>query len=155
MNGLFLSFGGDIMLDKHFGVGGELSVQPTRKNYGPLEDRQMFYDFNGIYQPFTSKRFALELQGGVGGARTSLAFNQGACVGNITCSNSIVPIGSVNHFQVHAAAGVKFFVTEHLFIKPQFDYRYVPGLNNEFNSNSVPSATVFVGYNSAAAADAR
>ncbi len=147
MSSFFLSFGGDVMLYKHFGVGGEFSLQPALKNYGPLEDRQMFYDFNGIYQPYTSKRVALELQGGIGGARTSLSYNQGACVGNITCSNSVVPIGSVNHFQVHAGAGVKFFITEHLFIKPQFDYRYVPGLTDEFNSNSVPSATVWVGYN--------
>lgn len=147
MNGFFLGLGGDVMLYKHFGVGGEFNVEPAQKNYGPLTDRQMFYDFNGIYQPYATKRVALRLEGGVGGARTSFSFSQSGCVGNVACSTQVQPVGTDNHFQVHAGVGVQFFLTEHLFIRPQFDFHYVPGLKNDFNSNAVPEATIWVGYN--------
>lgn len=146
LNAFFLTIKGDIMLYKHFGVDAEGSFQPSHKTYGPLLARETFYDFNGVYQPWSSKRAAFRIEGGIGGARTSLSFNEGACVGNITCTNSVEPVGSANHFAIHVGAGVQFFVTQHIFIQPQFDYRYVPGLTDEFNSNSVPSAMVAVGF---------
>jgi hypothetical protein len=37
-------------------------------------------------------------------------------------------------------------VTSHIFIRPQFDFHYVPGLNNQFGSNMVPQGTIWVGY---------
>ncbi len=63
MTGFLLGFGGDIMLYKKLGVGAEFNVQPAQKNYGPLQDRQMFYDFNAIYQPISTKRVALRVEG--------------------------------------------------------------------------------------------
>jgi hypothetical protein len=56
LNGFFLGFGGDLMLFKHFGVGVQASLQPSRETYGPLSSRQTFYDVNGIYAPITTKR---------------------------------------------------------------------------------------------------
>jgi hypothetical protein len=147
MNGFFLGFGGDIMLYKHFGVGAEFNVEPSQKNYGPLQDRQMFYDFNGVYQPYATKRVALRVEGGIGGARTSFSVSESGCVGTVACSTQVEPVGTDSHFQIHAGVGVQIFVTEHLFIRPQFDFHYVPGLKNDFNSNAVPEATVWVGYN--------
>jgi hypothetical protein len=147
MNGFFLGFGGDIMLYKHFGVGAEFNVEPSQKNYGPLQDRQMFYDFNGVYQPYATKRAALRVEGGIGGARTSFSVSESGCVGTVACSTQVEPVGTDSHFQIHAGVGVQIFVTEHLFIRPQFDFHYVPGLRNDFNSNAVPEATVWVGYN--------
>jgi hypothetical protein len=147
MNGFLLGFGGDIMLYKHFGVGAEFQFQPTQKSYGPLQDRQLFYDFNGIYQPISTKRVALRIEGGVGGARTSFSFSQSGCVGTAVCTSQTEPVGSSTHFQIHAAVGVQIYLTEHIFIRPQFDYRYVTNLTQQFNSNSVPAATVWIGYN--------
>lgn len=147
MSGFFMGVGGDVMLNKHFGVGAEFNFQPAVKNYGPLEDRQMFYDFNGIYRPISNKRFALELQGGIGGARTSFSVFQNSCVGTAVCSAYSSPIGAANHFQVHAAVGVQIYLTEHIFVKPQFDFRYVPNFTQQFNSNAVPAAMIWLGYN--------
>jgi hypothetical protein len=147
MNGFLLGFGGDIMMFKHFGAGAEFQFQPATKNYGPLQDRQLFYDFNGIYEPISSKRVALRIEGGVGGARTSFSYSQSGCVGTAVCTTQSEPVGSATHFQVHAGVGVQIYITEHLFIRPQFDYRYVPNLTQQFNSNSVPAATIWVGYN--------
>ncbi len=146
LNGFFLGFGGDLMLTKHFGAGFQASLQPSRETYGPLSSRQTFYDVNGIYAPFATKRAALQLEAGIGGARTSFAYTQSGCVGTAVCTTSTEPVGSANHFDVHLGAGVQIFLTDHIFIKPEFDFHYVPGLTNQFGSDAVPEGMVWVGY---------
>jgi hypothetical protein len=146
LNGFFLGFGGDLMLDKRFGVGFQASLQPSRETYGPLSSRQTFYDVNGIYAPITTKRATLDLEAGVGGARTSFALTQSGCVGTAVCSTSTEPVGSANHFDIHAGVGVQIFLTDHVFLRPEFDFHYVPGLTNQFGSDAVPEAMLWLGY---------
>lgn len=146
MNGFFLGFGGDLMLYKHLGVGFEASLEPARQTYGPLNARQSFYDVNAIYAPISTKRASLQLEGGVGGARTSFSFSESGCVGTAVCTTSTEPIGSASHFQVHVGVGVQIFLTQHIFIRPQFDLHYVPGLTNQFGSDAVPEAMLWLGY---------
>lgn len=81
LSSFFLGFGGDVMLNKRFGAGAEFNITPARDNYGPLQYRQLFYDFNGIYSPLSTKRVALQLQGGIGGARTSFAISRAVASG--------------------------------------------------------------------------
>jgi opacity protein-like surface antigen len=147
LNGFFLGFGGDLMLYKHLGVGFEASLQPSRENYGPLDSRQTFYDVNAIYAPVATKRASLLLEGGVGGARTSFSLTESGCVGTAVCTSSTEPVGAANHFQVHVGVGVQIFLTEHIFVKPEFDLHYVPGLTNQFGSDAVPEGMLWVGYN--------
>jgi Outer membrane protein beta-barrel domain len=146
LNGFFLGFGGDLMLFKHFGAGFQASLQPSRETYGPLNSRQAFYDFNGIYAPIVTKRATLDLEGGVGVARTSFSLTESGCVGTAVCSTAVEPVGAANHFDVHVGVGVQLFVTDHIFLRPEFDYHYVPSLTNQFGSNSVPEAMLWVGY---------
>jgi len=143
LSGFFLGFGGDIMLWSHFGIGADVDVQPARSNYGPLQYRQTFYDFDGVFAPFSSKRVQLDLRGGIGGAHTSFYISQG--VGN--AFNQAYAVGTTNHFQLHAGVGVSLFVTDHVFIRPEFDYHYVPSFTDQFGSNSVPAGMVWIGYN--------
>jgi len=146
LSGLFMGFSADVMLTKRYGFGGEVNLQPTRTDYGTFaQSRQIFYDFNGIYVPLSEKRFSFRVEGGVGGARTSYIENSQGCIGT-SCINQTQPIANWSHFQVHAGVGVSIYVTEHIFIRPQFDYHYVPGLNNQFGSNSVPQGTIWIGY---------
>ena len=147
LSGLMMTFGGDVMVQKHYGFGANVSFQPVKQDYGPMQYRQMFYDFDGVFAPLSSKRVSLRVEGGIGGANTSFSYSQTACVGTAVCSNSAQPIGSASHFQVHAGVGIQFNVTEHVFIRPQFDYHYVPNLTQQFGSNSVPEGTIFIGYN--------
>ena len=134
------------MLKKHFGIGAEANLQPAKSDYGPLQYRETFYDVNGIYAPINEKRVSLQLQGGLGGARTSFSFLQNSCVGTAVCSNTSQPVGNANHFQVHAGVGLQFFITQHLFVRPQFDLHYVPNLTQQFGSNTVPEGMIWVGY---------
>jgi hypothetical protein len=146
LGGFFLGLGGDLMLYKHFGVGAEVNLQPAKSDYGPLQYRQSFYDFNGIYSPINQRRFLVQLQGGVGGAKTSFSFLQSSCVGTAVCTNSSLPVGNTNHFQAHFGAGVQIYLTQHIFVRPQFDVHYVPNFDQQFGTNTVPSGTVWVGY---------
>jgi hypothetical protein len=147
LSGVFMTFGGDVMVQKHYGFGANVSFQPAKQDYGALQYRQTFYDFDGIYAPVATKRVSLRVEGGIGGANTSFSYSENACVGTAVCSNSAQTIGSSAHFQVHAGIGVQINVTDHFFIRPQFDYHYVPNFTQQFGSNSVPAGTVYVGYN--------
>lgn len=146
LGGVFMGLSGDVMLSKMFGVGAEVNFQPAKDKYGPLQYRQTFYDFNGIFAPLSTKRAVLQLQGGIGGARSSFSFLQNACVGTAVCTNQAQPVGTSNHFQLHAGVGVQLFVTGHIFIKPQVDVHYVRNFTQQFGSNMVPAAMISVGY---------
>jgi len=146
LGGAFLGIGADIMFSKRFGAGFQANIQPARSNYGPLDYRQTFLNVDGIYAPINRKRAVLQLLGGIGDARTSFSVNQSSCIGTAVCSSQTVPVGSANHFAIHAGAGVQLFVTSHIFVRPQFDYYYVPNFTDQFGSNSVPGATISVGY---------
>ena len=147
LGGFFLGLGGDLMLNKRMGVGAEVSFNPARQDYGPLQYRQTFYDFNGIFSPINQKRVQIQLQGGIGGARTGFAVTQNQCAGlSVTCSNITQPIGNASHFQLHAGVGVQIFVTDHLFVRPQIDLHYVPNFTDQFGRSSVPGFMVWVGY---------
>ncbi len=154
LNGFFLGFGGDVMISKNFGVGAEVSLLPSKGNWGPPTSygqpmfRQTFYDFNGIFEPFhASKRVVPKFMAGIGGAKTGFSINESSCFG-AACTNSTQSITSANHFQLHAGAGVEILLTEHLFIRPQFDFRYVPNFTDEFGSNLVYGGMFWVGFKS-------
>ncbi len=146
LNGFFLGFGGDIMFRERLGMGAEINFQPVHQDYGPLKSRQSFIDVNGIYEPLITKRAIVQLQGGIGSARTSFTISQNACVGTAVCTNQVSAVGSANHFQIHFGAGLQIALTDRFFIRPQFDLHYVPNFTDQFGSNWAPAATVAVGY---------
>lgn len=146
LSGFFMGFGGDVMLSKHFGFGGEATLQPRKQDYAGFQSRQIFYDINGIYSPVNEKKVQLRLEGGIGGATTSFSYTASSCVGTAVCQTQSQSVGSSKHFQVHAGAGVQLYVTEHIFIRPQFDLHYVPNFTNQWGSSIAPGAMVWVGY---------
>jgi opacity protein-like surface antigen len=146
LSGFFLGFGLDVNLTKRYGLGFEGSFQPSRPDYGPLQYRQSFYDIYGIYSPINQKRVQLKISGGIGAARTSFAINETSCIGT-TCATQTEPTGiNASHFQVHVGVGLELFVTEHFFVRPELDYHYIVNFTQQFGSNSVPQAMVWVGY---------
>ncbi|HYL39049.1 MAG TPA: hypothetical protein VEV17_24240 [Bryobacteraceae bacterium] len=148
LGGFFLGLGGDLMFTPRYGAGFQANVQPARSNYGPLQYRETFYDFNGIYAPINQKRMVLQLMGGIGAARTSFSINQSGCIGTaVLCNSQNVPVGAANHFDIHVGVGVQIFLTDHVFIRPQFDFHYVPGLTDQFGSTAVPGGSIWIGYN--------
>jgi hypothetical protein len=83
--------------------------------------------------------------GGVGGANLKFyeAGSSSSVLGN---QNESQYAQSSNHFNVHGGVGVDVFVTDHIFVRPEFDVHYVPNLNQNFGSNVVIQGMVWVGY---------
>jgi hypothetical protein len=157
LSAFMLGFSGDLMLWKHFGVGAEVNFQPTKHDFVTLDaasvglssyaiqSRTTFYDFNGIYQPVKTKRASLKLEGGIGGANIKFYQSGSQSTSLIGTQNFSQYFGSSNHFQIHGGAGVQIYLTEHVFLRPQFDVHYVHNLN-QFGRNAVMEGTVWLGY---------
>ena len=151
IGGVFGVFGADFMINPHFGINGEYAFRFAQAPYLPLAGLNMrpgFYDFNAVWEPISgsSNRIVPVLEGGIGGANITLYATQSCSVTGINCSSSY-PVGiTANHFQVHAGAGVKVYVTESVFLKPQFDFHYVPNLTDQFGRSWVPGVSVSIGY---------
>ena len=147
MGGSVGKLGGDIMLTPHFGVGGETDFRFSQTHYAGLNYRPVFYDFNGIWLPTAHrfKRVVPEFQGGLGAVNLKFYVPQTACDSFAGCSTSSTFVESSNHFQVHMAAGIRFYATPHLFFRPQVDARYI---NNffQFGSNWVPEYSASIGW---------
>jgi hypothetical protein len=162
LSGFMMGVGANLMLWKHFGVGMEAVFQPGRQNYAqipteifastgqiiqpayPLQTRVTFYDFNGIYQPVSTKRANLQLIGGIGG--TNVKSYLGTSTSSLLGSTSYGSyLSSSNHFNVHAGVGVQIYLTDHVYVRPQFDLHYVPNFI-QFGTNLVKQEMVWIGY---------
>jgi opacity protein-like surface antigen len=156
MGGFFLGFGMDMLLKKNYGVGFSWDLTPARANYSApvasqgvtetVQYRQHFIDFNGIYAPINNKKVVLKIMGGIGDAKTGISINESECLSGSICAHGVEPFTSANHFDLHVGVGVQVFVTDHWFIRPQFDFHYVPNLTQEFSSDAVVGGMVWVGY---------
>jgi hypothetical protein len=151
MGGAFGVFGADYMFRPHFGVGGEYAFRFAQAPFLPavgLNMRPSFFDFNAIWQPAagSNSRVVPVLEGGIGDARVALYITQQCNITGINCTSSTPAGFNANHFQVHVGAGVKLYIKGGIFIKPQFDFHYVPNLTDQFAHNYVPQATVSIGY---------
>jgi hypothetical protein len=160
LSGFNLGFGGALMLWKHFGVGADVSFQPAKETYATLEQqvvsqqipgialqsRMTLYDFDGILQPVKTKKAALQIRGGIGGANLRFYENETSTDVLAGSTNFSQYFESANHFQVHGGVGVQIYVTDHWYIRPEFDVHYVHNLNTQFGSNLVTQELVWVGY---------
>ena len=164
LKNFMFGIGANLMLWEHFGVGMDASfsgkttyaaipienpsviggIQTLGQAGYAFQSRVTFYDFDGIYQPVKSSRASLQLIGGVGGANIKFYTNQssGGVLGGSSYSSYLQ---SANHLNVHAGVGVQIYLTDHLFIRPQFDMHYVPNLE-QYGSNIVKQEMVWVGY---------
>ncbi len=147
LSGAFGKVGADIMIKPHFGVGGETDWRFSQGGYAGLNYRPTFYDFNGIWAPTFSrfKRVVPEFQAGLGGVNMKFYYPSSYCDSFAGCSSSNQYIESSNHFQIHLEAGVRFYVTQHVFVRPQVDAHWV---NNffQFGSNWVPEYGASIGW---------
>lgn len=158
LSGVTIGFGGDLMLRKKFGVGAEVAFQPAKATYVNLnasaaanglntlavQSRMTLFDVNGIFQPVNTKKVALKLEGGIGGANLKF-YESGSSSSVLGSQNMSQFLSSANHFQVHGGVGVQIYLTDHIYIRPEFDVHYVHNLT-QFGSNVVTSEMVWLGY---------
>jgi Outer membrane protein beta-barrel domain len=158
LSGFMLGFGGDLMLWKSFGVGAEISLQPAKQNYvnlnasaasnglttQSLQTRMTLYDFDGIFQPVNTKKVSLKIKGGIGGANLKF-YESGSASNALFNQNFSQYFASSNHFQIHGGLGVQIYVTEHVFLRPEFNVHWVRNLT-EFGRETVVEELVWLGY---------
>lgn len=161
LGSFMVGVGGNLMLWKHFGVGASANIQPPEAKYAVLEaaepgsgqgetdfkTRATFYQLDGIYQPYSTRKASLQVIAGVGGTRIKFyEIESGARIGTLlgyTSSGSYVY--KPNHVQVHGGVGMQIYFSGNFFIRPEFDIHYVDKFV-QFGSNVVMAGTVWVGY---------
>jgi hypothetical protein len=141
VGGVFAQIGADVFVTKHMGIGAEISGEISKGDYAGIPYRPILYSFDAIFQPakFSTNRLVLELRAGIGVARLRyLPDDDQSCAQVPGCPAS-------NHFQQHVAVATRWYVTDHLFLRPAFDLHHVNSLV-EFGSNWVPRYSVSIGY---------
>lgn len=143
LGGVFGTIGGGVMFKPTFGVGAEVSFRFAQGDYANSTYRPIFYDFNGIWTPsLGSTKIVPELQGGFGGV--NMRFYGGTQYFDYNTGRYTNFAGSINHFQLHAGAGLRIYIRENIFVRPTFDYHWVHGFN-EFSSDSVLRYSIAIG----------
>jgi outer membrane protein W len=147
LGGTFGRVGADYMFKPWIGVGGETDWRFSQGAFAGLSYRPLFYDFNVVLTPTAriNKRVVPEFQVGIGGTKLSFYENATYCDAFAGCSSSNAQVESSNHFQTHLGAGIRFYATQHLFVRPQIDAHYVNNLF-QFGSNWVPEYGGSVGW---------
>jgi opacity protein-like surface antigen len=140
--GGYPAFSGDFLFKKNFGIGGEVAWrahQNVDDFFQPY--RPILYDINAVYGPQLGKRAQLDLQGGIG--LESLRFYQQF----FTCSSfgGCTNFNSSNHFLTHVGAGIRLYVTNNIFIRPEAHFYFVNN-NLEFAGPRVNRYGVSIGY---------
>ena len=141
LNGVFGDAAMDVLFTRHIGAGANISWRFAGGDYAAIPYRPYFYNIDAIYRfsTFAAKRLFPEVRGGLGGARLRFTPSDDlSCAQVPGCQQS-------NHFQQHLAIAVRWYGTEHFFIRPAFDLHHV---NNfvEFGSNWVPEYFIAIGY---------
>ena len=139
--GAYPGFSADVLFWHNLGIGGEVYWKATRGNYGgdtTLPFRPLFLDANAVYAPKLASHTYLELSGGLGAIDTRI-YCQGC--GNGYNSN----YSSDKHFMVDFGAGLKFYPTSHVFIRPEAKL-YLVNNNLNFSSPRVTRFGLSIGY---------
>lgn len=150
LDGVFGTIGGGVFLKPSFGVGAQISFRFTKGDYLAYQYRPIFYDFNGMWTPISTKRVMPEFQAGFGGASVRF-YDASQPYYDYNTGRYSTFAGSSNHLQLHLAAGLRFFVKPHMFIRPQIDYHWVRNLSQDplgFKSDSIFEYTIAIGYSS-------
>lgn len=140
--GAYPTISGDFLFHKGLGVGMEASWRAAQNTDIFLTPyRPFFYDFNAVYAPTVGKKIQPELQGGIG--IESLRFYTPflTCGTFSGCTN----FSSTNHFMTHVGGGLRFYVTDRIFIRPEAHFYFVRN-NLEFSGPRVQRFAISVGY---------
>lgn len=160
LSGFMLGFGGDLMLWKKFGVGADVNLQPGKQNYVDmsssaalsglntlvLQTRVTLYNFDGIFEPVNTKRVGIKLKAGIGGANVKFYQSGSSSSSVLGNQNYTQYYASSNHFQVNGGVGVQVYLTDHVFVRPEFDIYYARNMTQQFGSNAIVQGMVWLGY---------
>ncbi|HXM65328.1 MAG TPA: hypothetical protein VN911_01250 [Candidatus Acidoferrum sp.] len=141
--GVYPSVSADVIFHKRVGFNFETAWKASQGSYGgpggqPF--RPILTDFNGMYQPKLSKKVGLDLMAGIG--LQSTRFYLPFCTGSFSCNNFV----SSHHFLMDVGGGIRYYVWNHVFVRPEVHYYYVVNNTNDFTSNNLFRVGASIGY---------
>jgi len=141
LGGTFTDWGFNVFFGKQVGVGWTGSWKWSSGDYAGLGYHANFQVFDGIYQPapIRTKRFAPELRAGIGLTSVHFDYND-----PVSCAQ-VPGCPDARFFLAHLAVAARFYVTDHVFLRPAVDVHYVHDFY-PFGSNWVPRYSMSVGY---------
>ncbi len=139
--GAYLTISGNFLFRNNLGFGSEVSWRASQNLYqGYQPFRPIFYDFHATYAPNLGRRAQLELIGGLGGLSTHFYTPFYTC-NFYVCTN----YATSNHFMGDVGAGVRFYVFNSLFLRPEFREYFIDNAY-EFSSGHASREGVTLGY---------
>ncbi len=143
--GLFTTISGDVIFHKRIGFNFEANWRTKQgldlANGGQLY-RPIIFDFNGVYQPRLSKKVGADLMAGIGWQTTRFY--------EYTYTSNCLVFGSCyvsnNHFLVHFGGGVRYYVWNSLFIRPEAHFYHILNNSDVFTNGNVVRVGATIGY---------
>jgi Outer membrane protein beta-barrel domain len=143
--GLYPDLNLDVIFHKHVGFDFETAWRASQGAYGGSGGqpyRPIILDFNGMYQPKLGKKVGLDLLGGIGFQSTRYY--------GYTPTTSCVYLGacfqSSHHFLVDVGAGLRYYVWNHVFVRPEVRYYHIVNNDADFTNNDIIRVGASIGY---------
>jgi hypothetical protein len=140
-SGFYPSVGVDVVRFPHrLGFNVETAWRYKQTSYYGYETyRPIFTDVNALFQPKLSRKFGLDLMGGIG-----IASNRFDLLGSCS-SPGCVNYTSSNHFMEDLGGGLRYYFFHRLFVRPEARYYHIQN-NVQFNSDNVFRVGASIGY---------
>jgi hypothetical protein len=139
--GAYPTFGLDFLFYHNLGIGFNASFRASQNLFEGFQPfRPYFYDVDAVWAPPLGKRAQAELSAGIG--VESIHFYTPTFQCSFTgCTNFV----SSNHFLGQFGAGLRLYVTNRIFIRPEA-HIYVVRNNVEFSGSHANRFGVSIGY---------
>lgn len=148
--GLYVSFGGNVLLwmHHHLGFGGEIAPRFRQASYptsfGNLGYRPIFFDFNGVLGgTWIKQKIGADVMAGIGAQDNRFYTGSYNCPagGTFGCTN----YQADKHFAGHFGADFRYYFHGHAFIRPEVHY-YAVRNNLYFNKVNATRYAISIGY---------
>lgn len=140
--GFFPSFSADLLFKNNLGIQGQVAWRGRQNVFQGFQPyRPIFYDINGIYAPNFGTKFGAEVMGGIGALSTRV-YQQFFECNFAGCTNYT----SSNHLAGHVGGGLKFYVTQSFFVRPEAHFYFMRNAEGEYGTNRATRYGLSIGY---------
>ena len=140
--GSFSTIGLDFLFYHNLGVGFNAAFRNHATLFQGFQPfRPFFYDVDAVYAPQLGKRVQPELSAGIGVESVRFYTPFLTCSSFTGCSNFV----SSNHFLGQFGGGLRLYVTQRIFIRPEA-HLYIVRNNVEFSGSTATRIGVSIGY---------
>jgi hypothetical protein len=142
--GLYPNVSADVIFHRRIGFAYDVTWRGGQGAYGgpggqPF--RPIINTFDAIYQPRVSKKVGLDLKAGIGIQSTRFYSGNYVC-GFTGCIN----YSTSDHFLFNVGGGIRYYVWNHMFVRPEVNYYAIHNNTADFSSNNVIHVGATIGY---------